>query len=120
MPDRPGRCTASTEPERHPDHHRAEQRFRFRAGQSRGTRIGHAAHGGTADDDHQRARDLLEGLLFRNRNLADDVADAPSAMKTSEKPSTKNSDVTRTWTARRALRVFARISSSETPETNER
>ena len=35
-------------------------------------------------------------LLFRNRNRPMTLADAPRAMKTSEKPNTKNSDVTST------------------------
>ncbi len=47
------------------------------------------------------------------------LADAPSAMKTNENPSTNASDVTSTWRRARTP-ASPRISSSEIPDTNER
>ena len=63
---------------------------------------------------------LLKSGSRENRNLPTAVADAPSATNTIEKPRTKASEVRKTCGARRRARAASpRISSSDTPETNE-
>ena len=56
--------------------------------------------------------------LFASRNLPSALAEAPSAVNTSEKPSTKASDVTSTW--RRDARTWPRCRRASRPATRRR
>jgi len=62
---------------------------------------------------------LLSSGSLANMNFPIAVADAPSATNTIEKPITKASDVRNTCSRDVVGAASDRISSSDTPETNE-
>ena len=62
---------------------------------------------------------MLSSGSFANINLPIAVADAPSATNTIEKPMTNASDVRNTCSRDVAGGASPRMSSTDTPETNE-